>query len=1039
MVARAHATLHQWKEAQGELLRVVKVDRSNRRGFALLGEVLLRRNDFERAVPVLQHAQNLDPTSPAILALLKRARSGQPLDPPPPVPVAVPPRGETNFDFDEHFGAEDEFGNDKTVGPPPGYEAAIARTTGSAAAIRTPQPAPAPVPTRPAVAPTASSSSPGLPRSPGPTVPNRPPISKPMPAQPEPVPAAPAPIAARTQSKPIAAVPEPPPAPRAPISKPMPAAAPPPLAPPPPTFDEDSGTEPPLRRGPASSRGAAASQPGPLSAQLEAVVPPDVGNEVVRGDPTLPSAPPEHRPAPAPRKPPPAARPRPRVDAAAQTLFDAPDAPASDHYLNDILIANTTVREPDESAFEAGPDKRWGRSMRVVFGVLFGLLVVGAAGGGTLYWYTEKLNHEAVEELHKEAKAAIVNGDYAGLTTSIGKLAEALDKDKTNPTTLAYAAETAGLDALLYGAPATAADQALTKVASDLEPGDDGWRELVIGRAAVELSRLGVVAPGRPASEVARIANSTLLETTNKLDEFLKSAPNDKWAKWLRARALLAAGKRKDATAALDDASKGEDGLVVAMIDRAALYADAGALDDALALYDKALKRSPNHPLAVLGKALARAEAGVDSNAVIDDIAMTIGNKSMGSRVSSYRQLAIGLADLTAEDYAKATEALKGAVSGKALTDENLCSSGPAEPRFWAAVAWSAYARGDLPGAAHARNCVAWYGKDRAEDDPAVQVVDAALAQASGHPDKVLTIAGALDGTRARLLRAYADLDLGKVKDAVTETGELVKRTTPADGDASKANLEVRIVDAEARMVNATDKDRDAIASELDTLATKSHTKLGKHALGMAYLAVNDAKDAQPALEDAVKDVSEQTPNPLAYRSHIALADLYIAAANDLVKDPDAASKKLADAQSELEAALKLDSAYDPAFATGARIALRRGDPAKALQLLAPLVNEHEDKIKDGATDSDPGADAVMLAYAEALVSRDNASDDEKKAATDILRGLKDRFRPATEVGRVANLIDTKLPAELGVPVPPDAPGPPGSKPDPNLKKSGHH
>ena len=44
MLARAHASLHQWKEAQGELLRVVKVDRSSRQGFALLGEVLLRRS-----------------------------------------------------------------------------------------------------------------------------------------------------------------------------------------------------------------------------------------------------------------------------------------------------------------------------------------------------------------------------------------------------------------------------------------------------------------------------------------------------------------------------------------------------------------------------------------------------------------------------------------------------------------------------------------------------------------------------------------------------------------------------------------------------------------------------------------------------------------------------------------------------------------------------------------------------------------------------------------------------------------------------------
>src|SRR4051812_3624927 len=96
MLARGFAALHQWKEAQGELLRVVKVDRSNRQGFALLGEVLLRRQDFERAVPVLQHAQNLDPTSPYILSMLKRARAGQLLDPPPPIPTPVPPRGETD-------------------------------------------------------------------------------------------------------------------------------------------------------------------------------------------------------------------------------------------------------------------------------------------------------------------------------------------------------------------------------------------------------------------------------------------------------------------------------------------------------------------------------------------------------------------------------------------------------------------------------------------------------------------------------------------------------------------------------------------------------------------------------------------------------------------------------------------------------------------------------------------------------------------------------------------------------------------------------
>src|SRR3954452_25596173 len=96
MLARAHVAMHQWKEAQGELLRVVKVDRGSRAGFALLGEVLLRRQDFERAVPVLQHAQNLDAPSPHIVAMLKPRGPGQAAAPPPPLPTPLPPRGVTD-------------------------------------------------------------------------------------------------------------------------------------------------------------------------------------------------------------------------------------------------------------------------------------------------------------------------------------------------------------------------------------------------------------------------------------------------------------------------------------------------------------------------------------------------------------------------------------------------------------------------------------------------------------------------------------------------------------------------------------------------------------------------------------------------------------------------------------------------------------------------------------------------------------------------------------------------------------------------------
>ena len=92
MIGRAYVMQHQWKEAQDELLRLVKADRNHAAGFALLGEVLLRRQDLKRALPVLQHAQNLNPTNPYVEDLLKRARTGRAPDPPPPPPVPQDPQ-----------------------------------------------------------------------------------------------------------------------------------------------------------------------------------------------------------------------------------------------------------------------------------------------------------------------------------------------------------------------------------------------------------------------------------------------------------------------------------------------------------------------------------------------------------------------------------------------------------------------------------------------------------------------------------------------------------------------------------------------------------------------------------------------------------------------------------------------------------------------------------------------------------------------------------------------------------------------------------
>lgn len=834
MLARACAALHQWKEAQGELLRVVKIDRSNRMGFALLGEVLLRRNDYERAVPVLQHAQNLDPTSPQILSMLKRARASQPLDPPPPVPQPVPPRGETNY------------------------------------GIQIEQP-----------------------RS----------RSAPQSAQP-----APRSAAMAAQQVPMAS----------PVAPTMALRADP--SPPPPRAHKPTAPPPPQQ-------------------------PPDVRPRVLSG-----------------------AKPQ---NAAAASLRQS--AAVGENYLNDLLTGGLLdvagVRVPD-SDFDLRPDRRWGRSTRRAFVFLFVVLVLGIGGGGTWYWWTSKQRAEAVAHLQNDAKTAIGAGDFNGLELSLSKLKSALEKDPGNLLTFTYAAEAGGLESLLYGTETERVDRAIKAAAPDVKPGQPGARELLIGKASLELSRLGSLEA--PAS--------TLAEVTKQLDDYLAKNDGDKWVRWLKARAQLAAGERKAAKATLKVAADGDDGLPVAMIDQADLLVDEGSLDEAIALYDKALAKSKDHPLAVLGKSIARAESSVQANDAIDDLNVKL-DKNFGPRVTAYRNLALSLAEAGIEDYARSAEDLKKAVGNHP----------PLEPRFWARIAWAHYTRGELKQAAEARAKIAWYGKGKAEDDPAVQLVDAGLLLASGLPDKALDVASKLQGVRPGLIRAYADMDLGKAKDALDEADKVIAK--------APENLEAQILREEAHMVAATDKERPAAADALEHLARKAKSKIGRHALGMGNLLVGNVKDAQPQLEQAVADLGDDAPNPLAYRTYTALAELALAA-NDL---PTAGK--------DLDKALELNSGYFPSRALQAKVVLRNGDPDRALELLEPLLNE---------TEATPD---IQLTLAEAYITKKGSTQKDKDTAEKILEAIKDKV-PAEEASRVAALIDPKLPEKLGLPKPGGDAGP---------------
>jgi tetratricopeptide (TPR) repeat protein len=425
------------------------------------------------------------------------------------------------------------------------------------------------------------------------------------------------------------------------------------------------------------------------------------------------------------------------------------------------------------------------------------------------------------------------------------------------------------------------------------------------------------------------------------------------------------------------------------MIDQADLLVDEGAIDDAFKLFDRVDARLKDHPLAVLGRSMARAEAQLDLTTAMDDLSVKL-DKPLGPRVAAYRQLALALAQYGLEDYPHALEALRKATAG---------SHPPGEPRFWSRVAWTQFSRGGLADAATARAHVTWYSK-HPEDDPSVVLVDAGLLLASGRPDAALDMASKIDGVRPRLLRAYAMLDLGKAKDALDEAEEALKK--------APENAEAEILRQWAKLVSSSGKAREESAEALEKLARRAKSKLGRHALGMAYLAVGDAKQAQPQLEFALADITDDSPNPLEYRTRTAMAQILLEAG-----DVPGATK-------QLEGALKANSGYFPARATQAKVLLKAGDADQALALLAPLASE-------------PGGmtPAATLTLAEAMVTRKGATADDKAKATELLTTIKDKVQPASELARVAALIDPKLPEQLGLGSagPADAPKAPKAPP----------
>jgi predicted Zn-dependent protease len=251
---------------------------------------------------------------------------------------------------------------------------------------------------------------------------------------------------------------------------------------------------------------------------------------------------------------------------------------------------------------------------------------------------------------------------------------------------------------------------------------------------------------------------------------------------------------------------------------------------------------------------------------------------------------------------------------------------------------------------------------------------------------------------RPQILRAYADLDLGKPRDALKEAGEALKKAPD--------NVEAKILREQARMVIAEGRDRNEPTDALEKLARGAKSKIGRHALGVAHYTNGNLKDAQTQLELAIAEITDEAPNPLVYRSRTVLADIALQ------------NGDIVGAGKHLDEALKINSGYFPALALQAKVVLRHGEPDRALDLLKPVFAEM------GTVPP-----SLRLVLAEATGTRKNATAADKASAIGVLKDIKDQV-PAADLSRAAAAIDPKLPKELGVPEPtaPDAARPPTDK-----------
>jgi tetratricopeptide (TPR) repeat protein len=302
-----------------------------------------------------------------------------------------------------------------------------------------------------------------------------------------------------------------------------------------------------------------------------------------------------------------------------------------------------------------------------------------------------------------------------------------------------------------------------------------------------------------------------------------------------------------------------------------------------------------------------------------------------------------------------------------------------ADPRFLVRVALLKAQQGKLVDAAKARAEIRWYA-DKPQPDPLVGILDAELRLASGLARDAFAGVEKVEGLRASRLRGRALFDVGKAREAREELGEALK-IAPKD-------LELQAWSEAAHLLASDGDERKKADEALDSLGRNAKSNAVRVPHGIALAVAGRGAAAREKLERSLKDVSDEYPNALAYRAHVAIAEL------DLMEG------KAPSAIDHVKKALEVNPGYLPAHDLLGRLLIDTA-PNEALPHLIEVVNAEVATV---------GAE---LAFARAVMPSDKPED--KKAASDALRRAKQKGATSEQLGLVVPLVDPALAAELGL------------------------